>query len=153
MLIHVDYPPLADELEIVRRTTGVKQPVVSAVVDLKMLNAARRVVRCVPIAEPLLELAVQFVRASRPGDACAPDWLEQRVQFGAGPRAAQALVLTAKARAALAGRPCVSLEDLGRSAVAVLRHRLVLSFESDAEGVTPDDIVSRLVTERLSGSN
>ena len=153
MLIHVDYPPLADELEIVRRTTGVKQPVVSAVVDLKMLNAARRVVRCVPIAEPLLELAVQFVRASRPGDACAPDWLEQLVQFGAGPRAAQALVLTAKARAALAGRPCVSLEDLGRSAVAVLRHRLVLSFESDAEGVTPDDIVFRLVTERLSGSN
>jgi MoxR-like ATPase len=149
MQIRVDYPTREEEIAVVRLTTGPAATEVSPVVDRELLLAAQQTVRLIPVAEPLLEQAVECVRASRPGDRHAPDWLGRLVEYGAGPRAAQALVVTAKARAALAGRPCVSLDDLRRSAPAVLRHRIIPSFEADASGVSAEAIVTRLVAERL----
>ena len=153
MQVHIDYPTRAEEIDVVRQTTGASGGQVEPVVSRETLAEAQRIVRLIPVAEPVLEQAVELVRASRPDDPCAAGWLKPLVEYGAGPRAAQALVLTAKARAALAGRPCVGREDLQRSAVAVLRHRIVPSFEADAQGVTAAAIVSRLVAERFAGTD
>lgn len=152
MKICIGYPNHDEEVAVVRLTTGVDVAKVSPVIDREMLVTAQQTVRLIPVADSVLEQAVDFVRASRPSDRCAPDWLGRLVEYGAGPRAAQALVMTAKARAALAGRPCVSLGDLQRSAPAVLRHRIIPSFAADADGVSSEEIVARLVADRLSVS-
>jgi len=151
LLVPIDYPPRDDELELVRRTTGPETAVVKPVIARQTLCECRQTVRLIPIAEPLLERAVGLVRSSRPGDPLAPAWIEQLVQFGGGPRAAQAVVLVAKAFAAIAGRPCVGLEDLRRAAGPVLRHRLLLSFAAVADGLTPSEVIDRLLAERLAG--
>ena len=149
MLVQIGYPSREDEVELVRRTTGPAAGTVSRVIDRKTLALCRLTVRQIPVAEPVLEQAIMLVRASRPGDPLAPDWVGQLIDYGGGPRAAQALVLVAKALAGLDGRPCVGVEDLQRAAVPVLRHRLVLSLAAAVDGITADEIVDRLLAERL----
>jgi MoxR-like ATPase len=147
-LVHIDYPDGADELEIVRRTTGPTAAVAAPVIDREELAATSRLVRRVPVADHVMRHAIGLARATRPGSAEAPDWLRPLVRYGAGPRASQFLVLAAKAHAALAGRPCAEIRDVERSAPAVLRHRLVTTFEADSDGITPDAIVARLLAAR-----
>jgi MoxR-like ATPase len=149
MLVQIDYPTRDEEIEVVRRTTGPDDVTTAAVVSRETLVAAKQTVRMIPIGDHLLEEAVRLVRATRPGRGTAPAWLDRLVEYGAGPRGAQALVLAGKARAALAGRPCVTPADLQRSAPAVLRHRIVTRFESVAEGLTADTIIGRLLAEFL----
>jgi MoxR-like ATPase len=107
--------------------------------------ALQRVVREVPVAEHLYAHAAQLVRASRPREGSAPDDVERWVRWGAGPRAGQALVLGAKARALLSGRLHVTADDLRALAAPVLRHRILVNFQAEAEGVRSDDIVDRLL--------
>ena len=149
MLVQIGYPSREEEIELVRRTTGSAVGGVSRVIDRDTLAACRLTVRQIPIAEVVLEQAIVLVRASRPGDPLAPGWVGPLIDYGGGPRAAQALVLVAKALAAIDGRPCVGLEDLQRAAVPVLRHRLVRSLVATADGTTTDEIVERLLAERL----
>ena len=147
-LIRVDYPDGAEELEIVRRTTGPACAAVAPVIDRAALADAARLVRSLPVADHVMKHAIDLVRATRPQAPEAPHGLRGLVRFGAGPRASQFLVLAAKAHAALDGRPCAEIRDVERSATAVLRHRLVTTFEADSEGVTPDAIIARLLVSR-----
>jgi MoxR-like ATPase len=144
-LIRVDYPTADDELEIVRRTTGPAVAPIEPVIDRVALAEAARLVRSMPVAEHVMRRAVGLARATRPRAPEAPAWLDSLVRYGAGPRASQFLVLAAKAHAALDGRPCAEIRDVERAAPAVLRHRLVTTFEADSDGVTPDSIIVRLL--------
>jgi MoxR-like ATPase len=144
-LIRVDYPDGDDELEIVRRTTGPAVAPIEPVIDRVALAEAARLVRSMPVAEHVMRRAVGLARATRPGAPEAPEWISSLVRYGAGPRASQFLVLAAKAHAALDGRPCAEIRDVDRAAPAVLRHRLVTTFEADSDGVTPDSIIARLL--------
>ena len=144
-LIRVEYPSRDDELEIVRRTTGPAVAPIAPVLDRMALAEATRLVRSMPVAEHVMRRAVGLARATRPRAPEAPAWLDGLVRYGAGPRASQSLVLAAKAHAALDGRPCAEVRDVERAAPAVLRHRLVTTFEADSDGVTPDAIIARLL--------
>jgi MoxR-like ATPase len=150
MQIVVGYPARHEELEVVKRTTGAYLSAIAPVTGRDELQAAHEIVRAVPIAEHVLAACVDLARCSRPGDPLAPPWLPGMVRWGAGPRASQALALVAKATAAMAGRPAAELSDVRHLASAVLRHRLVLTFEAESDGVSADMIIERLIETRLS---
>ena len=143
--VRLDYPSEAEEVEILRATTGTAEPPVERVLDAERVLLLQRRVREVPVAGNVLEYAARLVRATRPGTPGAPDEVGRWVRWGAGPRAGQALVLGAKARALLAGRFHVTPDDVRRVALPVLRHRVLVNFSAEAEGVTPDDLVGRLL--------
>ena len=135
-------PPSESELdEIVARTTEAEEPVVERLFDAGRILDMCDLVRQVPIAAEIRRAAVRIVSATQPGSPHAAEKAKQYVQFGAGPRAAQAMVLTAKVRALTAGRSNVSAKDLRAVTPAVLRHRLILNFDGQADGVDPDAIV------------
>ncbi|MEX1040533.1 MAG: MoxR family ATPase [Pirellulaceae bacterium] len=145
--VRIDYPTEAEELEIVKRTTAdyesVIQPLLSAAEILELTHLVRRV----PIADPVAQYAIRLVRMTRKGHPDAPDFVQRYVQWGAGPRASQYLVLGAKSRAVLRGRDCATVEDIQAVALPVLRHRIRTSFNADAEGITTDDVVRRLIEQ------
>ena len=143
--IEVGYPDLADEYEIVKRTTGSAEVDVSAVLNPERILELQRLVRRVPVADHVVEFAVQLVRSSRPDDARAPDFVREYVSWGAGPRASQYLILAGKARALLDGRLTVSRDDVKALARPVLAHRVLTNFHAEAERVTSGDVVGRLV--------
>jgi MoxR-like ATPase len=146
LCIDVDYPSETEELDVLRRTTGTAQATVDPVLDAEGLLRLQRLVREVPVADSVLQATSRLVRSSRPGTpaaAKAARWLE----WGAGPRAGQALLLTGKAHALVQGRFAVSWEDVVRLAAPVLRHRLVPSYAAAAEGVDTDAVVRELVAD------
>jgi len=143
--LQVDYPDATEELEIVRRTTGPEPPAIAPVVDRALLARATELVRSLPVSEHVMRRAVELARSTRPTAAESPAWLRRLVRFGAGPRASHFLVMAAKAAAALDGRPCAEPRDVHRAAAAVLRHRLVTTFEAESEGIRPDAIIDRLL--------
>ena len=150
LMIEVGYPSRSEELDVVARTTSAAPPTIGPVSSREALITAMQIVRAVPIAEHVLAACVDLARLSRPTDPHSPTWLPPLVRWGGGPRASQALALAAKAAAAIDGRPAAELADVRRLAPAVLRHRLVLSFAADSEGVTADTIIARLLEESLS---
>jgi len=139
------YPTLEEELRIVTETTGASAPDLKPVLTAGEVLELQDLVRRVPVPAPVTEMAVRLVRATRPKDELASDSVKQWVSWGASPRASQALVLGAKARALLEGRLAASAEDLIRVAKPVLRHRLVLNYQAEAEGVAADDLIERLL--------
>jgi MoxR-like ATPase len=147
--IRVGYPDEAAEVAILRATTGVEARPLAPVLTGADALALQRLAREVPAAEPALRYAAALVRATRPDGATAPEIVKKSVRWGAGPRAGQALILGAKARALLDGRFAVSPADIRRVAVPVLRHRVLPTFAAEAEGVTVDRIVAE-VLERVS---
>lgn len=151
-LIQVDYPSAAEEAEILRRTTGVEEASVETVLSAEQVIEMQELVRRVPVADSVIDYAVSLARNSRPCDG-APDFIHQWVTWGAGPRASQNLVLAAKARALLHDRHHASCEDIDAVAPSVLRHRILINFAAEAESITPDDIVRRLLQETARHSN
>ncbi len=145
--IRVEYPSSDEELEIMQRTTGGKSAEVETVLDGPRIRELQALVREVPIADDLIRYALRLTRAPRVKTEEAPDFVKRHVDWGAGPRAGQYLVLGAKASAVLSGRPHVTAEDIRRVALPVLRHRIVTNFAAEAEGVTSDDIIRRLLEE------
>ncbi len=143
----IDYLPHADEVEVVRRTTAGKPAPIEAVLSGEDVLAFHDIVRKVPIAAEIIDYAVRLAAASRPKGGTAPDFIKQWVSWGAGTRASQFLVLGAKARALLAGRAHVSIEDIKALATPVLRHRVLVNYRAEAEGVTVEDVIRRLVEE------
>jgi MoxR-like ATPase len=144
----IDYPTAADEHRILASTTGDEDPVITPVATAADIEAARHLVRDVPAASNVIDYALRIVRASRPtGDAAdqVPEIVRQWVKWGAGPRAGQALVLGAKARALLEGRTVAALDDVRAVALPVLRHRILLNFQAEADGIDADQIVGRLL--------
>ncbi len=144
----IEYPTAGEEHRILAQTTTDKEPVVTPVAAAADIEAARHLVRDVPAASNIIDYALRLVRASRPaGDAgdAVPAIVRQWVKWGAGPRAGQALVLGAKARALLNGRSVAAPEDIRAVALPVLRHRILLNFQAEADGVDADQIVARLL--------
>ncbi|MFW5925802.1 MAG: AAA family ATPase [Myxococcota bacterium] len=146
-LIQVDvgYPSQDEEAEIVRRTTSPEGPNPQAVLDREQILALQDLVPRVPVADHVVRHAVALVRASRPDDPTSIDTVQRYLSFGAGPRASQAMVLAAKARAVLHGRFAAELEDVRELAAPVLRHRLVPNFRAEAEGVTAARVIDTIL--------
>ncbi len=134
-------------VEILRRTTAAEVPEPAHALTGEELKAFRRLVRDVPAAEPVLRYAARLVRATHPDGEEAPERIRRFVRYGSSPRGAQALVLGAKATALLAGRVHVDPEDVSAVAVPALRHRVLLNFEGEAEGVKVDDLLGELLEQ------
>jgi MoxR-like ATPase len=144
----IDYPSRAEEHRILSSTTVDDTPVLAAVASATEIEAARHLVREVPAASNVIDYALRIVRGTRPAggaDDLVPPIVRQWVKWGAGPRAGQALVLGAKARALLDGRSVASLEDVRAVALPVLRHRVLLNFQAEADGVEADHVIGRLL--------
>jgi len=141
----IDYLPEQDEVEVVKRTTSAKPKPIQPLFTGEDVLAFHSVVRKVPIAEDVVRYAVRLAAASRPGKPEAADFVNQWVSWGAGLRAAQFLVLGAKARALLAGRSHVSNDDIKALAHATFRHRILLNYRAEAEGASVETVISRLL--------
>lgn len=143
--IRIDYPAEDEELEIVLRTTAEIEEYPQAVLTGEEVLELQKVVRRIAVPEFVARYAVRIARWSRPHCPQAPKFTQDYITWGAGPRASQCLLLGAKARAGLHGRPSVSVDDVRAIAAPVLRHRLILNFNAEAEGLKADDIVGRLL--------
>jgi MoxR-like ATPase len=141
----IDYPDADDERRILAETTTAVEPEVEPVASGADLERARRLVRDLPAASNVVDYALRIVRATRPGDASAPAPVREWVKWGAGPRAGQALLLGAKAAALIDGRSVPSLDDVRSIALPVLRHRVLLNFQAEADGLDPDQVIGRLM--------
>ena len=146
-LIEVNYPDRDEEIQIARTTTGMALPELKHLIHGDKVMFYQDLIRRVPVPDHIYEFAVDLVRKTRPGEEGSPDWLRPLVSWGAGPRAVQYLVLGAKARAALNGSYMARLEDVCAVAEPVLTHRVLTTFNAESEGITPRDVVQRLVEE------
>ena len=143
--IAVTYPNFDEELEIVTRTTGAPVAPIVPVLDRQALCRYQDAVLSIVVAPDVVRHAVRLTTATRPGEGRAPEVVERFVSWGAGPRASQHLILGAKARAALRGRPHASIEDVDSLAHAVLGHRVLVNFQGEAERITAHDIVDAVI--------
>ena len=143
--LRIGYPTREEEEQVAMQTTGAAEPVVRPVLGAEELLALQKLVRRVPAPPSLVSYAVRLVRSTRPDDEASPDVTRRYVSWGAGPRASQYLVLGAKARAALSGRGMPDLEDVRAVAPSVLRHRVVPSFQAEADARSAADIVEELI--------
>jgi MoxR-like ATPase len=141
----IEYPDAADERRILAETTAGSEPEVEPIATGSDLERARLLVRDLPAAENVVDYALRLVRATRPADPSAPADIREWVKWGAGPRAGQALLLCAKAAALLDGRSVPSPEDVRDVALPVLRHRVLLNFQAEADGLSADQVIGRLV--------
>ncbi|HTS87355.1 MAG TPA: AAA family ATPase [Gemmatimonadales bacterium] len=145
--LRVGYPSRTEEEAIVEQTTGARAGRLEAVLDATTLRAMQDLVRRIPVSRQLVRASVTLTRMTRPGDPEAPAFVREYVEWGAGPRSSQYLVLGAKARAALAGRPMADLDDVRSVALSVLRHRVVTNFAAEAAERTNEDIVKELLAD------
>jgi MoxR-like ATPase len=143
--VFVRYPSFEEELEVARRTTTTLVDAIEPVLTAAEILELQQIVRQVPVSEHIIRYALALVRQTRVRERGVPDFVEDQLSWGAGPRAVQFLIIGAKARALLQGRTHVNCEDIQVLAKPVLRHRLVLSFTAESEGVQPDDLVERLL--------
>ena len=141
----IEYPEADDERRILAETTTGDTPTPRHVATGAELEGARLLVRDLPAASNVVDFALRIIRATRPADASAPKPVRDWVRWGAGPRAGQALLLGAKAMALMDGRTVPALEDIASVALPVLRHRVLLNFQAEADGVTPDHVIGRLL--------
>jgi MoxR-like ATPase len=144
----VDYPTRDEEGEIVDRTTSTFNSSVEAVVSGDEIIQFQRTVRRVPLPPHVKDWVLDSVRAVRPADEKCKGWAKELIEWGPGPRASQQLVLAAKARALLQGRSHVTIDDVETLAHPVLRHRIVPTFAAEADGITVDDLITRLIKEQ-----
>lgn len=141
----IDYPDLEEERRILSSTTSTADATVAPVATGAELEAARQLVRAMPAASNVVDYALRLVRATRPDDATCPSELRAWLRWGAGPRAGQALLLGAKATALLDGRSVPALDDVTQVALPVLRHRMLVNFRAEAEGVSADRVIGMLL--------
>jgi MoxR-like ATPase len=144
LYIRIGYPTAEEERSILENTTGRRNYQINKVIEGTNILEAQRLVREVHINADLVETVSRLVRATRPGDS-ELDFVKDWVRWGAGPRAGQAMILTAKARALLRGNFSVTPDDIQKVAFPVLRHRILMNFKAEAEGVTPDNITTKLL--------
>jgi MoxR-like ATPase len=142
----IEYPSADEERRILSMTTGTADPKVSAVATGEEIERLHTLVRDVPAAANVIDYAARLVRATRPAGEEAPEFVRKWVRWGAGPRAGQALLLGGKARALLEGRTVVDFEDIAGVALPVMRHRVLVNFQAEADGIDADEIVRRLLT-------
>jgi MoxR-like ATPase len=145
--ISIDYPPMEQEMEIVATTTSSYQPVLDKVVNGEKIMEMQELVRRVPVSTHVIRYAVMLARASRPNQDESLTFVKEWVEWGAGPRASQYLILAAKARAIMNDGYVASVEDVKAVAPSILRHRIITNFRAQAEGITSLGVVQRLLAE------
>ena len=145
----IGYPSHNEEIEIVKRTTGVTSFSPQKIFSAQDIIALQDLIRRVPVADDIVSYAVELARKTRPEEKTSPPYIKEWIKWGAGPRASQYLILGAKARAALDGRYVPSRDDVRSVAMLVLRHRLITTFSAEAEGVSPPDIIMKLTEESI----
>jgi MoxR-like ATPase len=143
--VWLDYPAYADELTIVKNTTSAIKPDVAHVLNASQIIAFQELVRRVPVADNVVEYAVKLVHKTRPGKEMAPAYSNDYLEWGAGPRASQYLILGAKCNALMNGKYSPDIEDVKAIAIPVLRHRIVRNFKAEAEGISIEDIIRKLM--------
>lgn len=143
--IPLDYPSYEEELQVVKTTTGVKKEVLNHILNAEQILHFQELVRKIPITDNVLEYAVSTVSKTRPGTPKADPVVNEFIGWGAGPRASQYLVLGAKCHAAIHGKYAPDIEDVQAVAKNVLRHRIVRNFKAEAEGMTEDQIIDRIL--------
>jgi MoxR-like ATPase len=148
--VFVRYPTFEEEKQIARQTTALQTDDVYAVLTADEILDLQRIVRQVPVTDHVVEYALLLVRQTRVSEPGAPEFINEWLSWGAGPRAVQFLLLGAKARALLGGRTHVSTDDVAALAAPVLRHRIVTNFTAESEGITPDRVVEQLIRETPS---
>jgi MoxR-like ATPase len=144
-LVKVDYPEREHERQIIARTTGTFTADLQPVIDGARIMELQKVVRKVPVPDHVMDFVLDLVRFTRPNDVGAPAFIKDLIDWGAGPRACQYLVLAGKVRAVLRGRFHVTIDDIEALALPVLRHRIVATFNAEAEGIKVDDIIARVL--------
>jgi MoxR-like ATPase len=145
--ILIDYPSFDEEIEIVKSTTSLSESTIQAIFSRDDILELQNIVYQIPVSDIIYQFAIKLVQLSRPSNPDAPEFIRQWVTWGAGPRASQYLILAAKALSLLKGRYTPLFEDLEAVAGDILRHRIILNFAAEAEGVTPDQVVTRLLKE------
>ena len=148
--VYVQYPSFEEERQIARQTTSGQAADVQPVLTTEQVLHIQDVVRQVPVSDHVINYALAIVRQTRVGEPGAPEWIEEWLSWGAGPRAVQNLLLGAKSRALLQGRSHVSTDDIESLAAPVLRHRITPNFTAQSEGVSSDQVVERLIQETPS---
>ena len=143
--VFVRYPSFSEEFEIARRTTGLPAEETRPVLSAADILSLQRSVREVPVSDHVIRYALALVRQTRGGEPGVPEFVSDQLVWGAGPRAVQFLVVGAKARALLQGRSHVAIDDIRALAAPVLRHRIVVGFAAESEGVTPDGVIARII--------
>ena len=143
--VNIEYPDLEDERRILAETTTDADRRAAPVASGAELEAARMLVRALPAASNVVDYALRLTRATRPAESGAPQAVRDWVRWGAGPRAGQALLLGAKSAALIDGRTVPEPEDVTRVALPVLRHRVLVNFQAEADGITPDDVIGKLL--------
>ncbi len=143
--IRMTYLSAAEELEMVKATTTLRKPTLRKLLDAEQIQMFQKLVRKIPLAENVLTYAVQLARSTRPGTSEAPAFINEYLSWGAGPRAAQFLVMGAKCHAALKGKYSPDIEDVRAVALPVLRHRLVRNYKAEAEGISVEQIIQQLL--------
>jgi len=143
--VFVEYPSFDEEFEVARRTTGAAPAKVEAVLGAADILRLQELVRQVPVSDHVVRYTLSLVRQTRVGSDGVPDFVDELVGWGAGPRAVQFLILGGKARALLAGRFHVQIEDIQALAKPVLRHRMVVNFAAESDGVTSDEVIQRII--------
>jgi MoxR-like ATPase len=144
-MVRVDYPSAAEELKIIQSTTSIQDVTLDPILSGTDIQELQDLVRRVPVADHVVQYALEFSRRTRVTTPEAADFVKQWVAWGAGPRASQYLILGAKARAVLEGRSYVSGADIRAVAHPVLRHRIICNFSAEAEGITSDSVIDRLI--------
>lgn len=149
--IKIGYPNETEETNILKSTTGAKKETINPVITGEEILRLQQLVREVPISDDLISFVSRLIRATRP-ETTSNQYVKEWVSWGAGPRAGQAMILTAKARALQSGRLAVTLQDLEHVAYPVLRHRIIVNFKAEAEGITADNVTKELLNATDIGS-
>ena len=145
--IELKYPSVEEEIQVVKTTTNDEWPELEVLFSAEEILQVQHLVRRIPVADNVVNYAVNLVNSTRPGMESSPELVKQYLEWGAGPRAVQFLILGAKARAALLGSYMARLEDVQEVAVPVLTHRIITTFAAQAEGIGAKEIARRLVEE------
>ncbi len=151
--ILVDYPTFDEEFEVARRTTTNFSDEVVSVISPEEIIQLQHLVREVPISDHLVRYTLALIRQTRVKDSEAPEFVRNQLNWGAGPRAVQFLILGSKARALMNGRSYVAAEDIQTLLKPILRHRLVVNFAAESEGITTDDVIQQLIDETPAHEN
>jgi len=145
-MVMVNYPPRDDEREILKRTTGLTGPKIEKVIDAQKILDLQEIVRRVPVGDHVYDFVLDLIRATRPNESGTSDFVRHWLSWGAGPRAGQNMILAGKARALMQGRLYVTIEDVEAVAAPVLRHRIIPNFNAEAEGISVEQIIEKIIT-------
>lgn len=143
--IELKYPSITEEIQVVKSTTNDEVPKIKALFNASEIRDVQHLVRRIPVPDNVVEYAVKLVNGTRPGLETTSDFVKQFIDWGAGPRASQNLILGAKANAAISGKFSPDIEDVQAVAMEILRHRIIKNYKAEAEGITEEDIITKLL--------